>query len=167
MPPAVATPRLRPGGVPAWVALPADVDEERLRERARRLNVGVDALAASAIELGLALDSTPSCATEQIRAAVVTDLERARLAPTPALRRWVSSLSPNGPCAADELPELCVPVRVMEQAGPRLWELLARAEDDELAIYCERGAAQRGVCLGDYLRRLVGASALGTERATP
>jgi hypothetical protein len=164
MPPATAVPRLRPGGVPTWIALPEEVDEQRLLERARQLNVGVDALVASAIELALALDAVACRATEPLRTAIVADLELPRLAPTPALRRWVSSLSPTSPCAANELPELCVPVEVVEEAGPRIWELLARAEDDELAIYCERGSARRGVGLGDYVRRIVGVSDLGTPR---
>lgn len=144
--------------------MPKEVDQQQLRERARLLTVGVDALAAGAIELALALDAVACRVTEPLRTAIDVDLELPRLAPTPALRQWVSSLSPTSPCAADELPELCVPVAVVEEAGPRIWELLAWADDDVLAIDCERGAARRGLRLGDYVRRAVGVVGPSTPR---
>jgi hypothetical protein len=137
-----------------WLLLPADVDQWQLRERAARLGVGVDALATCTTEFALAVDRAPGCARALLEATVVADLELTRLAPTPALRRWVASLSPRSPAAADELPELCLPTRVVEDAGAKLWELIVRAENDDTAILCECGASRRGLSLGDYVLKL-------------
>jgi hypothetical protein len=150
-----------------WLLLPTDVDQRQLRERAARLGVGVDALATCATEFALAADRAPRCAPALLEATVAADLELTRLAPTPALRRWVASLSPRCPAAADELPELCLPTRVVEDAGAKLWELIARAENDDTAILCECGASRRGLSLGDYVLKLSRPSDVPTRRVVP
>jgi hypothetical protein len=145
-------PRCRPGERPQWVELPREIDEDRFRARARRQRVGVDALAAAAIELALLAEALARARAplEPVLELLARELREPRLAPTPALRRWELSLAGSDTPALDELPELCLPSRLLQAACPRLAELLGREDRDEQALIADRVAARRGRVMEAY-----------------
>jgi hypothetical protein len=152
LPPVQALPRCRPGEHPGWVSLPPEIDSGRLLARAARLRVGVDPLAASALELALVCDALTRAQVEvaPVLDALAAELHAPRLAPNPELRRWEQSLDGHPTPAFHELPELCLPTRLLNAAGPRLGVLLLDDSRDALALVLERVAARRGRTLEGY-----------------
>jgi hypothetical protein len=152
LPPVQALPRCRPGEYPGWVSLPPEIDPTHLLARAARLRVGVDPLAASALELALVCDALTSARVEadKVLATLSAELNTPRLAPNPELRRWEQSLAGHTTPASHELPELCLPTRLLNAAGPRLGVLLLDDSRDALSLVLERVAARRGRTLEGY-----------------
>ena len=120
------------------------MDSLRLRALAER--VGVDALAAAALEWGAVVDQVTAQGVPSgaVLAVAQADLKASRLAPTPALRAWVGHVAGRGAAPDDELPELCLPERVLVAAGPDLDRRLRAADHDIAALVVEQAAARRG-----------------------
>jgi hypothetical protein len=148
-----AVPRCRPGERPVWIPLPGEVSTEELRTRAERNRVGVDALAAVALEFALVTEALgqAAIAMDPLLAAIGVDLRAPRLAPTPALRMWEACLAGRHDAIADDLPELCLPARVVQGVGRRLGVLLTDARHDEDALTAERAATKHGRTLEGYV----------------
>jgi len=153
LPAVEATPRCRPGERPQWVGLPNEIDAEQLRARAARQRVGVDALAGAVIEFALVSEAIAraSIEIEPVLDVLVADLGAARLAPTPALRRWERSLAAGDCPAGDELPELCLPARILQMCTTRLGPLLVEDSRDAPALVCERAASRHGRTLEAHM----------------
>jgi len=121
----------------------------------------VDARVALLLEAMLVdrdLRAAGAPALELLHERALAEGQRSALAPTPELRAWVAMLRGGGarPAAADELPCLALPTRVMNRIAPavRADELLEAANDDtdriELAVACETAAALAGRTLESW-----------------
>ena len=141
------TPRIRPGERPAWIEIPRAL-ATALERRASDANVGVDALAGALVQWRQATREVARCGVDiaEIRAVVDEELGEARLAPTPELRRWEAALSDGHDCPTD-LPEICLPARLLLGRRAELCRLLDGSGEDLAAVRAERLAARRGVSI--------------------
>lgn len=154
-------PRVRPGDSPAWVHLDiAPTEGRHWRNRARGRCLGVDAWLGALIEFRLATQTAGVAATAIDQAATAASSEP-RLAPTEPLRRWVRLLAGQTPVdelPSDELPTAVLAERVLapvpRAALSQLVREAAEEVDDELALRCERIAAQHGLTLESWVLRV-------------
>jgi hypothetical protein len=113
--------------------------------------VGLDIAIGCLLEYALALDELERWIPRpesELRAAAQRELESPRLAPSAELRAWSDLLGGCSGISRDELPDVVVPARLMQNAAIRSdWGRhieLARLGD---ALRCERAASRRGLTL--------------------
>jgi hypothetical protein len=98
---------------------------------------------------------TPSVDPDVLLLAASRDARAARLPPTVDLRTWERQLTGRGPAPeADELPEVCVPARVVAALGHPL-DVVGRIDVDALAtaILADRAACRHGLTLETWALR--------------
>jgi hypothetical protein len=129
-------PRLRPGDDGRYMTLSLDADSRnRLRQAAGEIGVSVDALFSTTVEM---LDCERLLHTAGVSQQPLTaspgPTSVTQLAPTSALRCWVTALTRGASApVCDELPEVIVPERLV----PRLRRV---GEHEVLESACRRGA---------------------------
>jgi hypothetical protein len=118
----------------------------------------LDAWLGVLVEFGVALETT-RIAYEIVAPAIDEASTQARLAPTPALRRWARLLAgqESAVLPRDELPTVVLPERIVVQVpAPSLLDTVSAAVehvDDDLALRADSAAAMRGITLESWLLR--------------
>ena len=111
-----ARPRLRPGEYPVWCELDlSDRERALLRRRAHQRGIGVDAFVGAALEYLLVADAVGG---DPLAALVVTatqELGQPTISSSPELRGWQLLLEGRGDPPSDELPSVCVALRLLSQ----------------------------------------------------
>jgi hypothetical protein len=143
--------RVRPGDRPQWVEPGLSTEQVQwLRHRADELSIGVDVLVALAVEwklLSLDLHETYFADHEP------TGEDPAALAPTPALRRWMTQLAtPQEPQAQDSLPQLLLPERLLARWRPTTSAVIEAVRDmpGGLVLELERHASTAGLTMSEW-----------------
>jgi hypothetical protein len=150
-----AVPRLRPGDYPVWCELDLSSDEQvRLRRRAHDHGVGADALVGLALEhlqLGTAVGGKRLASLVAIAAR---QLDRPTIGGAPELHAWRRLLEGKSQPPSDELPSICVPLRLLSQIPPRsrveALQAAVAIDDRDLAaaFTLEAIAARHGMMMG-------------------
>jgi hypothetical protein len=150
--------RVRPGDRPVWVDVTSDAASfAAWLEAASAHAMPVDAVVAMLAEAGLALRAAASAGIrpDALRAVAAGELEQPRLPPTADLRAWDLQLTGRGiPTEDDELPELCLPARLLAQLDrPLRLAPITRQADVAGAALLDRAAARRGMTTEAWVLR--------------
>jgi hypothetical protein len=158
-----ARPRLRPGEYPVWYELGLSERERALlRRRAHQRGVGVDAFVGVSLEYLLVAETVGGDRLAALMVAAAQELGLPTISSSPELRAWQLLLEGRGDPSSDELPSVCVAMRLLSQlpVRSRLQKLEAAAAigdaEADAALLFETIATRHGLTMGFWaLRQLV------------
>jgi hypothetical protein len=158
-----ARPRLRPGEYPIWCELDLSHSEQALlRRRAHQNGVGVDAFVGVSLEYLLLADAIGNeCVVSLVAAAA--ESERPALSSAPELRGWQRLLEGRAGPPADELPSICVAMRLLSEVPvPLRMEKLQAATtisdaEASAALLLETIAVRHSLTMGGWALRQLAA----------
>jgi hypothetical protein len=160
------TPRLRPGEYPVWCELNlSDREQALLRRRAHERRVGTDAFVGASLEYLLLADVVGEEPAMALVDAAARELEQPAISFAPELRGWQRLLEGRAELPADELPSICVAMRLLSQlpvpSRPEKLEGAAAIGDAQAdaALLFEAVATRHGLTMGFWALRQLAAGA--------
>ncbi|MDQ3671463.1 MAG: hypothetical protein M3364_03360 [Actinomycetota bacterium] len=160
----VTTPRIRPGEYPVWCELSlAKHEQALLRRRAHERGVGTDAFVGASLEYLLLADVVGDELVTALLAAATREVEHPAIGSAPELRGWQRLLEGLGEPPADELPSICIAMRLLSQlpVSSRAQRLEAAAvigdAQADAALLFETVASRRGLTMSFWALRQLAA----------
>lgn len=155
-----ARPRLRPGEYPVWCELGLSESKQvLLRRRAHQRGIGVDAFVGASLEYLLVAETVGDDCLPSVVVVAGEELRRPSITSPPELRRWQLLLEGRGDPPSDELPSVCVAMRLISQlpVASRLEKLEAAAAigdaEANAALLFETIATRHGLTMDVWVLR--------------
>ena len=129
-----------------------------LRRRAREQRFGVDAFVSASLEYLLLGDTVGTDSLTSLVTFASRELAQPAISPAPELHEWQRLLEGSGEPPADELPSICVPMRLLSQLAvplraQKLQAALIGDHEAGAAMLLETVATRHGLTMGFWALR--------------